>query len=137
MSNLDNKDKTNNEQNNDSGLKVEFKPSNEKTEPLSVKKTPEQIKAETFTIGPTPTKDEIDINANLGSFGDNTETVTTVTSAVEKPNSTQVVVDSTLEKLDVAKPTTTPNKDEQLNFEKFERNKNKQAKTKLGVKLDI
>ncbi|GHU26300.1 hypothetical protein FACS1894152_0600 [Bacilli bacterium] len=137
MSDLDNKDKTNNEPSNDSGLKVEFKPSNDKTEPLSVKKTPEQIKAETFTAGATPTKDQIDINANLGSFGDDTETVTTVTSAVNQQNSTQTVVDSTLEKIDNEKSNIPATKDEQINFEKFDRKKNVKAKTALGMKLDI
>ncbi|GHU32007.1 hypothetical protein FACS1894166_04510 [Bacilli bacterium] len=139
MSDLDNKDKTNNEQNKDSNLKVEFKPSNDKTEPLSVKKTPEQIKAETFTISGTPTKDEIDINANLGSFGDSTETVTNVTSPiVAELDSTQAVVDNTLEKLDNKKNVpATKSKDEQIDFEKFDRRKNQKAKTALGVKLDI
>jgi hypothetical protein len=105
------------------GLKVEFKPSGEKTEPFVVKKTPDQIKIENSQSTSNP----LDINTNLGSFGSND---------VVPPISTEKV--ATLEKIQEKNDQlpTLDNDNVKINFHKFERNKNVQIKTKLGSKLD-
>jgi hypothetical protein len=109
-----------------SDLKVEFKPSGEKTGPFVVKKTADQIKIE----GTQPTQSSLDINANLGSFGADA-TPSPVTSL-----STDKV--STLEKIH-EKNDELPvqdSKNAKIDFEKFERRKSVKVKSKFGIKFD-
>jgi hypothetical protein len=114
-------------------LKVEFKPSGEKTEPFVVKKTPTQIKIENSQNVPQP--NSLDINANLGSFGPS-DTIPVETPVAETTLSAAKV--STLEKIQEKNDQLPAESDKntKIDFEKFERRKNVKIKTKFGIKID-
>jgi hypothetical protein len=113
----------------DSGIKIEFKPSDEKVPVFSVKKTPEQINIENKQVETSP----LGINANLGSFGSEQPSITPSATI-----STSKV--ATLEKIDEKEVQIVPKPDDKnvkIDFNKFENRKSSKKLTKLGLKFDL
>jgi hypothetical protein len=139
MSDLDNKEKKN-EGETTSGVKIDFKPADDKEPTFVVKKTPDQIKIENAQIKAQPST--LDINSNLGSFAN-----------VDEPNPLQQKVETeeaqlgttkvaVIEKIQEVTDETTDKpvvneKDTKIDFGKFDRRKQTKIQTKLGTKLDI
>jgi hypothetical protein len=138
MSDLQNKDKNKEVESTTGGIKIDFKPADDKAPTFAVKKTVEQIKIDGNQ--PKAQPDTLDINSNLGSFG-----------SVDEPNPLQEKISmeeaqlgtakvSVIEKIQEIKdetPVVVDEKNAKIDFAKFDRKKQTKLQTKLGTKLDI
>jgi hypothetical protein len=138
----------NQNQSDDRGIKIDFKPSGDKVDPFVVKKSSEQIRIEANNT--YNDNDGTDINAaNLGVFGDDatagdsfapTQTITPATEAEKNMNTSEIQMLSAIEAKKEKDDSTVDkrHKNTKIDFEKFERTKqSKSTGNGLGVKFDI